>query len=144
MGRDRSLGGRLLPCLLACRYSVETMDDKVNRPLFCGFCGRDQEEVSRLVAGFSANICGECIALCGDIVIHEEARKLAAGPLLDELEARKNAVEKRLLRLEIALTPFAQHPLSTDPEFGRTRLFSLAIHDDQIKLARDALGMEPE
>lgn len=57
------------------------------------------------------------------------------------LEAANRALRQRIARLEIALTPFARQPLSSEPEFGRTRPFSLAVHDDQIRLARDALGM---
>ena len=32
--------------------------------LTCSFCGRDETEVARLVAGGSAYICDSCIALC--------------------------------------------------------------------------------
>ncbi len=32
--------------------------------LTCSFCGRDETQVSRLVAGSSAHICDSCIAEC--------------------------------------------------------------------------------
>lgn len=32
--------------------------------LTCSFCGREETEVARLVAGGSAYICDSCIALC--------------------------------------------------------------------------------
>jgi ATP-dependent Clp protease ATP-binding subunit ClpX len=41
--------------------------------LFCSFCGKSQHEVKKLIAGPSAYVCDECIALCNDI-IHEESR----------------------------------------------------------------------
>ena len=34
------------------------------RPLRCSFCGRDAEQVERLVAGASAHICDDCITQC--------------------------------------------------------------------------------
>jgi ATP-dependent Clp protease ATP-binding subunit ClpX len=37
----------------------------------CSFCGKDQEEVKKLIAGPAVYICDECIDLCNEIV-HEE------------------------------------------------------------------------
>ena len=37
----------------------------------CSFCGRTQAEVKRIIAGPSANICNECIAICGDLIADE-------------------------------------------------------------------------
>ncbi|MBU1965162.1 MAG: ATP-dependent Clp protease ATP-binding subunit ClpX [Proteobacteria bacterium] len=45
--------------------------------LFCSFCGKDQNEVKKLVAGPTAYICDECIELCRCIV-EEESEK--GGP----------------------------------------------------------------
>ncbi|MDP2840367.1 MAG: ATP-dependent Clp protease ATP-binding subunit ClpX, partial [Syntrophales bacterium] len=42
--------------------------------LFCSFCGKDQNEVKKLVAGPTAYICDECIELCRCIV-DEESEK---------------------------------------------------------------------
>jgi hypothetical protein len=36
----------------------------LRRGLRCSFCGRDADQVDRLVAGTSAYICGECITKC--------------------------------------------------------------------------------
>ena len=41
-------------------------DDKSN--VRCSFCGKSQNEVTRLVAGPGVNICNECIALCQEII----------------------------------------------------------------------------
>ena len=35
--------------------------------LFCSFCGKNQNEVRRLIAGPSVYICDECVDLCNDI-----------------------------------------------------------------------------
>lgn len=38
----------------------------------CSFCGKNQEQVKRLIAGPNVYICNECIALCKDIVGDDE------------------------------------------------------------------------
>jgi len=45
----------------------------------CSFCGKHQDEVSKLVSGPDVYICDECIELCNEIVQEE-------GNELDELE----------------------------------------------------------
>jgi ATP-dependent Clp protease ATP-binding subunit ClpX len=57
------------------------MSDKDNttesgKLLFCSFCGKNQNEVRRLIAGPSVYICDECVDLCNDI-ISEEAQVVA-------------------------------------------------------------------
>lgn len=39
-----------------------------NGELKCSFCGRDQSEVKRLIAGPGVYICNECIELCSEII----------------------------------------------------------------------------
>jgi ATP-dependent Clp protease ATP-binding subunit ClpX len=49
-------------------------DDTVNdggKLLFCSFCGKNQNEVRRLIAGPSVYICDECVDLCNDIITEE-------------------------------------------------------------------------
>ena len=40
--------------------------------LFCSFCGKNQNEVRRLIAGPSVYICDECVDLCNDIISEEK------------------------------------------------------------------------
>ncbi len=42
--------------------------------LFCSFCGKNQKEVKKLIAGPAVYICDECIQLCSEI-IDEETEK---------------------------------------------------------------------
>ncbi|MBA3035397.1 MAG: ATP-dependent Clp protease ATP-binding subunit ClpX [Desulfobacterium sp.] len=42
--------------------------------LFCSFCGKNQKEVTKLIAGPAVYICNECIQLCSEI-IEEESDK---------------------------------------------------------------------
>jgi ATP-dependent Clp protease ATP-binding subunit ClpX len=45
-----------------------------NDNLFCSFCGKNQKEVTKLIAGPAVYICDECIQLCSEI-IEEETKK---------------------------------------------------------------------
>jgi ATP-dependent Clp protease ATP-binding subunit ClpX len=45
-----------------------------NDNLFCSFCGKNQSEVRKLIAGPAVYICDECIQLCSEI-IEEESDK---------------------------------------------------------------------
>lgn len=56
--------------------------------LFCSFCGKNQTEVKKLIAGPAVYICDECIQLCSEI-IEEEGEKTSAGKLQSDLVPRK-------------------------------------------------------
>ena len=40
----------------------------------CSFCGKNQEEVKKLIAGPTVFICDECIELCNEIMVEEWAQ----------------------------------------------------------------------
>jgi ATP-dependent Clp protease ATP-binding subunit ClpX len=42
-----------------------------NSNLACSFCGKNQKEVKKLIAGPTVYICDECIELCNDIIAEE-------------------------------------------------------------------------
>ena len=44
--------------------------------LFCSFCGKNQKEVKKLIAGPTVFVCDECVELCMDI-IREETKSSA-------------------------------------------------------------------
>ncbi|MFH1982516.1 MAG: ATP-dependent Clp protease ATP-binding subunit ClpX [Pseudomonadota bacterium] len=43
-----------------------------NDNLFCSFCGKNQKEVKKLIAGPAVYICDECIQLCSEIIEEEK------------------------------------------------------------------------
>ena len=47
--------------------------------LKCSFCGKDQDQVKKLVAGSGVYICNECIELCSEIVGEELAQNTSEG-----------------------------------------------------------------
>jgi ATP-dependent Clp protease ATP-binding subunit ClpX len=62
-----------------------------NDNLFCSFCGKNQSEVRKLIAGPAVYICDECIQLCSEI-IEEESEK--DSPESDRILAPKEIKEK--------------------------------------------------
>ncbi len=56
------------------------MDDNDNKGLNCNcsFCGKNQEEVEKLIAGPDVFICDECIELCNEIVLDQDGIDVAA------------------------------------------------------------------
>ncbi len=60
--------------------------NKSDKLLYCSFCGKNQHEVRKLIAGPSVFVCDECITLCNDIIREEtestdEVGKMAKSDL---------------------------------------------------------------
>jgi len=80
--------------------------DEPNDNLFCSFCGKNQKEVKKLIAGPAVYICDECIQLCSEII--EEENEKEAGEFenlmipheikdkLDDYVIEQNAAKKIL------------------------------------------------
>jgi len=80
--------------------------DEPNDNLFCSFCGKNQKEVKKLIAGPAVYICDECIQLCSEII--EEENEKDAGEFenlmipheikdrLDDYVIEQNAAKKIL------------------------------------------------
>jgi len=47
--------------------------------LICSFCGKNQHEVRKLIAGPSVFVCDECVELCNDIIKEELQESEASG-----------------------------------------------------------------
>jgi ATP-dependent Clp protease ATP-binding subunit ClpX len=70
--------------------------------LFCSFCGKNQNEVLKLVAGPTAYICDECIELCRCIVEEETetARKEEPGNGIPEPKVIKKFLDQYVIGQE--------------------------------------------
>jgi hypothetical protein len=82
--------------------------------LHCSFCGKNQHEVRKLVAGPAVYICDACVDLCTDIVDDQllrliegdegSARAMSTDRLLHYVEHAHRGVERcRSARYEQAL-----------------------------------------
>ena len=58
-----------------------TKRDSGGGNLQCSFCGKNQREVKKLIAGPTVYICDECIHLCNDIVAEEASERAQAEQL---------------------------------------------------------------
>ena len=54
-----------------------------NQDLTCSFCGKNQDQVQKLIAGSGVYICNECIDLCHEII--EEELKDSPKELLTDI-----------------------------------------------------------
>lgn len=68
-----------------------TRKDGDKDQFFCSFCGKNQKEVKKLIAGPSVYICNECVSLCDEIIEDEEK-----GALEVEGKARKNLTPREI------------------------------------------------
>jgi len=54
-------------------------NEKDSKILNCSFCGKNQHEVRKLIAGPSVFVCDECVELCNDIIKEELLEADATG-----------------------------------------------------------------
>lgn len=75
------------------------MSDEIHEDssITCSFCGKHQDEVSKLIAGPNVYICDECIDLCNEIVTdsvdEEEPEELATPSVLKPREIKAHLDE---------------------------------------------------
>ncbi len=98
--------------------------------LFCSFCGKNQNEVRRLIAGPSVYICDECVDLCNDI-ISEEAQVADSDKSSDKLPVPteiKSILDEYVIGQERA-----------------KRTLSVAVYNHYKRLqVQDQAGSQPE
>jgi hypothetical protein len=118
--------------------------------LHCSFCGKNQHDVNKLVAGPAVFICDECIDLCTDIVdeklLHlieeneESARALPTDRLLHYVELASKIVERHRLMLQRIdrMIALRSSPSLTDEEVLQSAIFAQL----KIKTSDELLAMK--
>jgi len=93
-----------------------------NDNLFCSFCGKNQSEVRKLIAGPAVYICDECIQLCSEI-IEEESEKDSKGSeqimVPKEIKARLDGyvIEQEAAKKVLSVAVY-NHYKRLDPTFN--------------------------
>ncbi len=82
-----------------------------NDNLFCSFCGKNQKEVTKLIAGPAVYICDECIQLCSEIIEEEtekEARDIDSLMLPKEIKSKLDeyVIEQELAKKILAVAVY--------------------------------------
>jgi hypothetical protein len=79
----------------AARQSDRKLDDD-GATLYCSFCGKNQHEVEKLIAGPTVFICNECVDLCMDILREEDPQVRAMGRALRFAPRQRKAALRAL------------------------------------------------
>ncbi|WP_417915560.1 ATP-dependent Clp protease ATP-binding subunit ClpX [Candidatus Electronema sp. JM] len=94
----------------------------------CSFCGRDEAEVARLIAGPDVYICSECVEICNGM-IHEPA----------EGEAAKTVEPPRLLKPKEIHAHLDDYVIGQD--FAK-RVLAVAVHNHYKRISSRAAGAD--
>jgi ATP-dependent Clp protease ATP-binding subunit ClpX len=76
--------------------------DDDNDNLFCSFCGKNQKEVTKLIAGPAVYICDECIQLCSEIIEEESEKEAGALDNLLVPKEIKDSLDEYVIEQELA------------------------------------------
>lgn len=103
----------------------------------CSFCGKSQEEVTKLVAGPQVYICNECIDLCNEILKEEEkteAKKIAKVSTPTPVEI-KNHLDNYIIGQNVAKKTLA---VAVHNHYKRINLASQKYKDgdEDIEIAK--------
>jgi ATP-dependent Clp protease ATP-binding subunit ClpX len=108
------------------------MSGEKNSRLHCSFCGKDQDQVDRLIAGPSVYICNECVDLCLDILNEDHNAK--EDVLLDENKLPKPQEIRALLDEYVIGQELAKKVLAVAVynHYKRLKLPSRASNDVEL------------
>ena len=76
--------------------------DEHNDNLFCSFCGKNQKEVKKLIAGPAVYICDECIQLCSEIIEEENEKEAGEFENLMIPQEIKNKLDDYVIEQDVA------------------------------------------
>src|SRR5690606_17002615 len=82
---------------------------------YCGFCGKHETEVARLIAGPIANICNECVELQHGMLNEDPSRKRSLHEVLSRARQRRiSELEAENRRMREALDLFWSQSLAIE------------------------------
>ena len=108
--------------------------------VYCSFCGKNQEEVKKIIAGNGVFICNECVALSQEIIREEMAEEVLAD--LAETPKPKELLD--ILNNYVVGQDRAKRALAVAVYNHYKRCFyneNVAVNKDDIKLKKSNLLM---
>ena len=105
--------------------------------LKCSFCGKDQDQVKKLVAGSGVYICNECIELCSEIVEEELAQN--SSEELTELPTPKEIMDH--LNEYVIGQGKAKKALSVAVYNHYKRIQQLGPNEDDVELQKSNIAL---
>ncbi|MFD3220850.1 ATP-dependent Clp protease ATP-binding subunit ClpX [Staphylococcus saprophyticus] len=105
--------------------------------LKCSFCGKDQDQVKKLVAGSGVYICNECIELCSEIVEEELAQSEPEG--LTELPTPEEIMDK--LNDYVIGQEKAKKSLAVAVYNHYKRVQQLGPNEDEVELQKSNVAL---
>ena len=106
-----------------------TKDPKDDADVLCSFCGKNQEEVRKLIAGPAVYICDECIDLCNEIVNEDRKQEIDADVVAKSMKPKeiKDHLDEYVVGQEKA-----------------KRVLAVAVHNHYKRVDSKHLGKEAE
>lgn len=105
--------------------------------LKCSFCGKDQDQVKKLVAGSGVYICNECIELCSEIVEEELAQNTSEG--FTELPTPKEIMDH--LNENVIGQEKAKKSLAVAVYNHYKRIQQLGPNEDDVELQKSNIAL---
>ncbi|HEA4405973.1 TPA: ATP-dependent Clp protease ATP-binding subunit ClpX [Staphylococcus aureus] len=105
--------------------------------LKCSFCGKDQDQVKKLVAGSGVYICNECIELCSEIVEEELAQNTSEA--MTELPTPKEIMDH--LNEYVICQEKAKKSLAVAVYNHYKRIQQLGPKEDDVELQKSNIAL---